>query len=188
MDGLTGEVYWWEPVDGCWSVRKVTDPRAMLHNEPIGEWVIDGIRPAPVDPPFTSIAWRVVHMTLGPWNWINNLEGARNVVRGGRTSFQDGDVVKRAEPDFQPEPTAAVELWDEVVQRFRTAVSSFDDIGLTTAVAFPWGRTMPASWIVSHVLRELLHHAAEVGCIRDLYRQTVGPNGSGHSLGTPDHP
>jgi len=186
LDGLSDEEFWWEPVAGCWSVRRTSDPRAMHGNEPIGDWIIDGIRPAPEDPPLTSIAWRVVHMTLGPWNWINNLESAGNAVRAGRTSVEDADKVALPEPDFRPDAESSVALWDDVVVRFRTATASFDDAGLTAPVTHPWGRTLPSSWIVSHVLRELLHHSAEVGCLRDLFRQTFGPQGVSATLHAPN--
>jgi hypothetical protein len=186
LDGLTDAEFWWEPVAGCWSVRRTTDPRAMHGNEPIGDWIIDGIRPPPADPPLTSIAWRVVHMTLGPWNWINNLESARNAVTAGRTAVEDADKIALPEPDFQPEPALSFALWDDVVVRFRSATESYDDDGLTTPVTFPWGRELPPSWIVSHVLRELVHHSAEVGCLRDVYRQTVGTHGAGATLVQPE--
>lgn len=58
--------------------------------------------------------------------------------------------------------------------RFRDATASFDDDGLMTIIRFPWGRSMPPVWIVGHVLREPLHHEAEVGCVRDLFRHSVG--------------
>ncbi len=188
LDGLTDEEFWWEPVAGCWSVRRATDARVMHGNEPIGDWIVDGIRPTPEDPALTSIVWRVVHMTLGPWNWINNLESARNALGAGRTTVWDGEKVDLPEPAFQPDAMSSVALWDEVVVRFRKATGSFDDAGLSTPVAFPWGRTLPPSWIVSHVLRELLHHSAEVGCLRDLYRQTVGPRGASPTLLAPRVP
>ena len=188
LDGLTDDEFWWEPVAGCWSVRRTTDPRAMRDNEPIGDWIIDGIRPSPDDPPLTSIVWRVVHMTLGTWNWINNLEGARNAVRAGRTSVEDADKVDLPEPGFRPAADSSVVLWDDVVVRFRTVTESFEDSGLATAVTFQWGRTLPPSWIVSHVLRELLHHSAEVGCLRDLFRQTFGPQGKSPTLLAPEAP
>lgn len=168
LDGLTDEEFWWEPVPGCWTISRNGTPA------PEGSRVVDD----PSNPPFTTIAWRVVHMTLGPWNWINNLEGARRVVRAGRRSFLDEDRVDLPEPPLPTDAPAAVVLWDEVVLRFREQTASFDDPGLTTTITFPWGRSFAPVWIVSHVLRELLHHEAEVGCVRDLYRHTIGRGSS----------
>ena len=55
LQSLTDEQYLWEPVAGCWSVRPGADDR----------WVMDG---AGADrhqdpPPFTTIAWRIAHIT-----------------------------------------------------------------------------------------------------------------------------
>lgn len=162
MDGLSDEEFWWEPFPGCWSIGR----DGTLAEE--GSRVAD-----PENPPFTTIAWRVVHMTLGPWNWINSLEGARRVVRGGRRSFVEADKVELPEPPIPADAASAVELLDEVVLRLRDTTASFDDAGLTTAVTFLWGKSYAPVWIVGHVLRELLHHGAEVGCVRDLYRHTA---------------
>ncbi|PQM46482.1 hypothetical protein C1Y40_03343 [Mycobacterium talmoniae] len=50
LDGLTDDEYRWEPVPGCWT----------LHDDGI-----DHAFPAPQPPPFTTIAWRLVHLTIG---------------------------------------------------------------------------------------------------------------------------
>jgi hypothetical protein len=38
-----------------------------------------------------------------------------------------------------------------------------------------WDAEASRAFIVGHVHREVVHHAAEVGCLRDLFRHTVGP-------------
>lgn len=58
LRGLTDEEYFWEPVPGCWSVRKDAE----------GAWSLDWEWPAPTPPPVTTIAWRLAHLgiqTLG---------------------------------------------------------------------------------------------------------------------------
>jgi hypothetical protein len=58
LRGLTDEEYFWEPVPGCWSVRRGAGDT----------WVMDWEWPAPVPPPVTTIAWRLSHLgiqTLG---------------------------------------------------------------------------------------------------------------------------
>jgi hypothetical protein len=58
LRGLTDEEYFWEPVPGCWSVRRRDD----------GTWSMDWEWPTPVPAPVTTIAWRLAHMgiqTLG---------------------------------------------------------------------------------------------------------------------------
>ncbi len=61
---LTDDEYLWEPVGGCWSVRRRADgpgPGATVLVG-AGAWVRDGGRPHPYPPPVTTIAWRLVHL------------------------------------------------------------------------------------------------------------------------------
>src|SRR4029453_9348451 len=51
LEGLGDEEYFWEPVEGCWSLRRAADRRWRLHR-----------RPEPSPPPVTTIAWRLVHI------------------------------------------------------------------------------------------------------------------------------
>ena len=165
VDGLTDDEFWWEPVPGSWATNRDGSP-------PLAEArAVDD----PTNPPFTTISWRIVHMTLGPWNWINNLDGALLVTRAGRRAFvEDDHVVFRPEPSIPTSALAAVELWDSVVGRLRDTTAAHDDNSLTQQITFPYDGELTAAWIVSHVLRELIHHGAEVGCVRDLYRHTGG--------------
>jgi hypothetical protein len=54
LRGLTDEEYFWEPVPGCWSVRKRDD----------GTWSMDWEWPTPTPAPVTTIAWRLSHMAI----------------------------------------------------------------------------------------------------------------------------
>ena len=64
LDGLTDEEYFWEPVAGCWSVR-----RRGVSTAPIavgaGEFTFEFAYPAPDPAPVTTIAWRLAHMIVG---------------------------------------------------------------------------------------------------------------------------
>jgi len=51
IDGLTTEEFFWEPVDGCWSIRST----------PEGGFTQDWT-PAPIVAPSTTIAWRLAHI------------------------------------------------------------------------------------------------------------------------------
>ena len=55
VNGLTDEEYFWEPVAGCWSLRRSDQGRWLLD----GGW---GGRPAPDPVPVTTIAWRLCHL------------------------------------------------------------------------------------------------------------------------------
>ena len=53
VDGLTDDAFFWEPVAGCWTVRRRDD----------GRWAVDYPEPPHPDPaPFTTIGWRLVHV------------------------------------------------------------------------------------------------------------------------------
>ena len=51
VQGLTDDEYFWEPFDGCWSVRKTEDG-----------YVPDGSLIPPEPAPFTTLAWRITHI------------------------------------------------------------------------------------------------------------------------------
>src|SRR5260370_25578999 len=76
LDGLTDAEYFWEPVPGCWSIRRRGDASTPLATGP-GEFVIDYAMP-PHDPePVTTIAWRLAHIIIGVF-------GSRNASHFGR--------------------------------------------------------------------------------------------------------
>ena len=52
VEGLSEDEFWWEPVPGCWTVR-------LQDN---GRWAADYEEPDPDPAPFTTIAWRLVHV------------------------------------------------------------------------------------------------------------------------------
>ena len=53
VEGLSDDEFFWEPVPGCWTVRRGAD----------GRWAVDYPEPPHPDPaPFTTIGWRLVHV------------------------------------------------------------------------------------------------------------------------------
>ncbi len=161
LDGLTDEEYLWEPVPGCWSVRrrseaKTPDPRGG------GEWVIDWVWGNPEPAPFTTIAWRLAHLTDGlvlrqDWSF-----GTRSKDQGALTHTpRANEAIAALE--------AAVAAWSQGLASVRD--EDLDTVGFSQ---FPGGldRTLPFGHILWWVNRELIHHGAEVGCLRDLYAAT----------------
>ncbi len=63
LDGLTDEEFLWEPVPG-WSLRKRDDARSPMAAG-AGDTVADFEYPEPDPAPFTTIAWRMAHMSIG---------------------------------------------------------------------------------------------------------------------------
>ena len=154
LAGLTDEEFFWEPVDRCWSLRPKTEVDGVAPHDSPGEWWIDGDGiEAPEPPPFTTIAWLIGHMTLAVWNY-------NDTIAGGAPA---------PEPALPASASAAVDLWEEVIGRFQSMVGDYSDEDLVQQVN-AWGGTAARTFLVSHVTCEVLHHAAEVGRLRDLFR------------------
>jgi hypothetical protein len=154
LDELTNEEFFWEPVQGCWSLRPKTELDPPPSDSVLGDWWVDGDeQPPPDPPPFTTVAWLVAHMILGTWNW-NDIIAGREVA---------------PEPALASTASAAVEQWNDVITHFEEMVAGFSDAELTSKVS-AWGGQVTRSFLVAHVVTEVLHHSAEVGRIRDLYR------------------
>ena len=154
LEGLSDEELIWEPVDGCWSVRPKSEVVGVAPDESPGAWWIDGDEiEAPEPPPFTTIAWLIAHMVLATWNY-NDIIAGHSVA---------------PEPALASGAQGAVAQWEEVISRFETMVADFTDVDLATEVA-AWGGQVARSFVIQHLVTEVLHHAAEVGRLRDLYR------------------
>jgi len=147
LEGLTDEEYLWEPVDGCWSVRPNGDG-----------FMLDWANPAPVPPPFTTIAWRISHIAT--------------VVLEARAANHFGDGFDLDAVRWPGTAQAGLDYLQESYALWHKGVSALDD----EALARPCGpaegpyHAHPFATLVLHVNREVIHHGAEVATLRDLYR------------------
>ena len=64
LDNLTDHEYLWEPVAGCWSLRP-RDEAVSPMAAGAGDVVADFEYPEPQPAPFTTIAWRMGHISIG---------------------------------------------------------------------------------------------------------------------------
>jgi len=163
MAGLGDDEYFWEPVDGCWSVRSSRDGRSIPDG--IGEW--------PDSPPFTTIAWRLAHIAS---------------FFGKRTSNHFGDgSYDMAEVNWPSTADAALDHVERAYRAWHAGVESLGEDGLFRPCGPAEGRFSddPLAILVFHINREFLHHAAEVALLRDLYRDTVAKGNL--TLNTPAH-
>ena len=159
---LTDDEYFWTPVPGAWSVRRRADgpgPRATLLLG-AGEWGRDAYHDKePYPPPFTTIAWRLSHLTEMLAMRADHTSGTRSMTRD--TYVVSGDAV------------GAVAALMTAVEAWRATLAQCDDRALDTIgySTYPYGSDAGDMFIdiVWWVNQEILHHGAEIALLRDLY-------------------
>lgn len=156
---LTDEEYFWEPVPGCWSLR----PRGQAASpKPVGkgEWLLDGAQETPEPAPFTTIAWRICHLCVSPLFRYDYTFGNHSLIMD--------DVV------WPGTAQEAVEFLRETHFRWRDALAGLDPRdALTVGLSqFPGGLDPNVRFIdlLAWTNIEFTHHAAEIACLRDLFR------------------
>jgi DinB superfamily len=160
LAGLTDREYFWEPVRGCWSVRKrgtSTAPRAAGAGEYQYEFAYPSPEPNP--PPVTTIAWRLAHVIVGVF-------GARNAGHFG------GPPVDWGTFDYAGTAGEALVQLDSAYDTWIKGVRGLGDDGLARQCGpaeGPYAEYSLAA-LVLHINREALHHGAEIALLRDLFR------------------
>jgi DinB superfamily len=146
VEGLSDEEYLWEPVPGCLTVRPGE----------VGSYETGG----PQSPgPLTTIAWRMCH--IGDflrhernWRWLGREPAQRDSdIRHPMTAAGGIDYVE-----------ASWASWQSLVSSL-TPAELWQPIG---PIAGPYADAERIGLVV-HTMDELIHHAAEVGVMRDLY-------------------
>jgi hypothetical protein len=147
---LNDDEFFWEPVRGCWTVRR--DER--------GHWAADYPEPPhPEPPPFTTIAWRLVHVAecklmyheyaFGParltWPQINSAHTA----------------------------VSAIAQLEEGHRLLTRDLEALDDADLERQVLTNWGDRWPIWQVFWTMISHDLQHGGEIGTLRDLYRELV---------------
>jgi hypothetical protein len=153
LEGLTDEEYLWEPVPGCWTVR----PSENGRYRPDWQW------PAPSPPPVTTIAWRLCHIG-GP-------------VLGLRANSHFGDGSWTVENVDWPGTAAdGIAFVEREYAAWKAGVVTLGEAGLATQIGPTEGawRESPYAALILHINREVIHHAAEVALLRDLFRARQG--------------
>ncbi|WP_406325334.1 DinB family protein [Streptomyces sp. NBC_01617] len=164
---MTDEEYLWEPVPGCWSVRRRAEgpgPGATVLVG-AGDWGRDATPPPhPTPPPFTTLAWRLSHLS-------ELLELRADHTNGTHTLTRDDHVVAG-------DAAGAIAAFDAGATAWREALLGVDDTALDKVghSTYPYGSDLEDPFIdtVWWVNQELLHHGAEIALIRDLFRARRG--------------
>lgn len=144
LDGLTAEEYLWEPVEGAWSVRPSDESAAAVDGAGIRE--ID-------PPPVTTIAWRLWHIAIDCFD---------DYTRRFSGDMNDAPATWTLDPD------EAVEMLEAKWLAYRATISSrnfWTELGENWE---HWAQSCVAD-MAMHASNELVHHAAEVALLRDLY-------------------
>ncbi|WNF30998.1 DinB family protein [Streptomyces sp. C11-1] len=160
---LGDDEYLWEPVPDCWSVRRRHDgPGARATSlTGAGDWGRDWAdSPHPFPPPFTTIAWRLSHLSEMLTLRADHTNGTRSLTRAGYRT--PGDAA------------GGLAAFEAGAAAWREALLAADDTALDTVghSTYPNGSDAedPFLDIVWWVNQEVLHHGAEIALIRDLYR------------------
>ena len=137
----------------------MTDVWSVREGENGGPATVDWVYPEPDPPPFTTIAWRMFHITsFFSQRWSNH--------------FGDGSYTIESQPvrltadDGLADLIAAYERWVGALQD-----SPKDRFEQPCGPAEGPFMNNPFSDLVLHINREFIHHAAECNLLRDLYRQ-----------------
>lgn len=147
VDGLTDDEFFWEPVAGCWTVRRRDD----------GRWAVDYPEPPHPDPaPFTTIGWRLVHVAECKLMYHEYAFGPATLT------FPDIDSAHTA--------AAAIAQLEAGHAMLLKDLADLDDASLDREVLTNWGDRWPARNIFWTMIDHDLHHGGEIGVLRDLYR------------------
>jgi uncharacterized damage-inducible protein DinB len=154
LAGIGDEEFFWEPVQGCWTVHRRSEVRAASADG-CGEWVIDYEVPNPDPAPVTTIAWRTVHIAA-----VNHLYW--DYAFGPATLSFDLEIPGNAR--------AAVAWLRASQQPLAEVLAGLGEADLDLPRRTNWGQLWPCHQIVSTLITEQLHHGAEISLLRDLYR------------------
>lgn len=144
LEGLSAEEFLWEPVGGMWSVRDVD-----------GVAVVDGAGVRQIDPPpVTTIAWRTWHIAIDCFDDYTR-----------RFAGDDSD----APNTWTLDPGDAIVAIDRSWTAYRSVISSRDFFDTLGSDWEHWSNSCVAD-MAMHASNEMVHHAAEIALLRDLYR------------------
>ena len=146
LESLTDEEFFWEPVPDCWTV----------HLDEAGRWVEDYVDPAPEPPPFTTIAWRIVHVSLCKLMHHEYAFGSAKLT-------WDELAVPHTAVD-------AVASLEENHARLRAAFDGLSDGDLQETRLTNWGECWPIWRIFWTMAAHDLCHGSEIAGLRDLHR------------------
>jgi hypothetical protein len=145
---LDDDEFGWEPVPECWSIRADAE----------GHGRIDGAGTLPPEPaPFTTIAWRIGHIGVAVGGFADQL-------------FGEGQMTV-ADMDFPVHASGVAAFYQGHYSAWRDGMVGLDDERWWSQLGPTWGPYAESNHVdlALHVFDEVVHHAAEVALLRDLY-------------------
>jgi hypothetical protein len=149
LEGLTDAEFFWQPVADCWTV----------HQDENGRWIIDYAWPEPEPSPFTTIAWRLVHVAACKIMYHEYAFGPGELTWDGlEIPHTAGDAI----------------AWLETGQaQLKGSLDGLNDADLAAPRPTNWGEMWPTWRIFWTMAAHDLQHGGEIGCLRDLCRIMV---------------
>jgi hypothetical protein len=146
VEGLNDEEFYWEPVPGSWTVRRLEG----------GRWAADYEEPDPIPAPFSTIGWRLVHVAECKLMYHEYAFGP------GRLTWDELDSTHTA-----ADAVASLVEWQGLLV---ADLGSLDDADLERPAMTNWGEEWPTWRIFWTMIHHDLWHGGELGALRDLYR------------------
>ena len=154
LGGISADEFFWEPVSGCWTVHPRSESRGV-NADGSGEWVIDYDPSQPQPAPFTTIAWRTLHLA-----GVNYLYW----------DYAFGTASLTFDLELPGDPEEATDWLFASHEPVMDALSGLTDTDLDKLVPTNWGEQWPLHQVIGTLINEQVHHGAEISLLRDLYR------------------
>lgn len=154
LSGITEDEFFWEPVEGCWTVHPRVESRGVPADGS-GDWVIDYDPSQPQPAPFTTIAWRTVHVAGLNYVFWDYAFGSASLTFDLEVP---GDVEEGTDwllASYQP---------------IKDSLAGLTERDLDKMVPTSWGEPWPLHRVIMNLINEQVHHGAEISLLRDLYR------------------
>ena len=146
LDGLTDDEYRWSPVPGAADLEPVVGGELVAAEDEGGQ-------------PVRTIAWTLAHLVDLCLKRADHVDGSHSLAE--------------AYGAFPAEAADAVDEFARAAHRWRSTVAGTTDADATKVghSQYPTGmdRDLPFVDIVWWMNRELIHHGADIGLVRDLY-------------------
>ena len=159
LDGLTDAEYFWQPVDGCWTISRRGESSAPI-SVGAGEFTMDYSMGQPQPEPVTTIAWRLAHIIVAVF-------AMRNATHFG------GRLADYRTWEYAGTAKDALAQLDEAHAAWIAGVRGIGADGLAWCTGGEEAdgefADVPFAALVLHIHREVIHHGAEVSLLRDLY-------------------